>query len=293
MFPAAIHILLSLLAAPSFGPVSKPLRELLDARPADSLVAPLRKFESEHAQAAEAGEAAYVLGELHFARGEYRQACDAFGRAAARLEAGRQAAARYWTGLSWLALKQPEQARTALEEVAQSDADLRAQAMLGVAFAWEMLDKPDQALQAVESVLARSPGEAGPAALERLIALADRVERPDVARRARERLRREYPRSIEAALASLPATAAPPPAAADGQMSVQIGAFADPARAKTLVESARHAGFPDATVVERGDGDSRMHVVTLGVFGSREEARRAGERAAAALGVTYQVTKFP
>ena len=36
-----------------------------------------------------------------------------------------------------------------------------------------------------------------------------------------------------------------------------------------------------------------MHVVTLGVFGSREEARRAGERAAAALGVTYQVTKFP
>src|SRR5437660_697819 len=162
MFPAAIHILLSLLAAPSFGPVSKPLRELLDARPADSLVAPLRKFESEHAQAAEAGEAAYVLGELHFARGEYRQACDAFGRAAAH-----------------------------------------------------------------------------------------------------------------------------------GQMSVQIGAFADPARAKTLVESARHAGFPDATVVERGDGDSRMHVVTLGVFGSREEARRAGERAAAALGVTYQVTKFP
>ena len=163
--------------------------------------------------------------------------------------------------------------------------------MLGVALAWEMSDKPEPALQALESVLSRSPGEAGPAALEREIALAERLKRPDLARRARQRLRSQYPRSIEAALASLPAPAAPPSPAGDGPMSVQIGAFADPARARTLAESARRGGFPDAVVTVRGEGDSRVHVVTLGVFGSREEARRAGERAAMALGVTYQVVR--
>src|SRR5262245_5220972 len=286
-----IATLLSLLAASAPVPVSAPLQALLEARPADSLVAPLKKFELEHARGSEAGEAAYVLGQLHFARGEYRQAGDAFGRAAAQLEPGRQAAARYWSGLCCLALKQPEQARAVLEEVAKSDAELRARAMLGVALAWEMSDKPEAALQALESVLSRSPGEAGPAALERQAALAERLKRVDLARRARERLRREYPRSIDAALASLPAPAAPPPAAGDGQMSVQIGAFADRARARTLAESARRGGFPDAAVTVRGEGDARMHVVTLGVFASREEARSAGERAAGALGVTYQVVR--
>jgi hypothetical protein len=43
----------------------------------------------------------------------------------------------------------------------------------------------------------------------------------------------------------------------------------------------------------RGDGDARLHVVTLGVFGTRDEARRAGDRAAAELGVSYQVIRFP
>jgi len=290
---ATLQLLLSLLAATSLGAVSPQLRELLDAWPADSLVAPLRKFETGHAQATESGEAAYVLGQLHFARGEYRQACDAFGRAGARLEPERKPRARYWVGLSWLALKQPDPARAALEEVAQSDPDLRAEAMLGVALAWEMSDKPEPALQAIESVLSRSPGEAGPAALERQIALAERLKRPDLERRARERLRRDYPRSIEAARASLPAVAPPPPPAADGSVTVQIGAFADAARAKTLAESAQRGGFPGASVIVRGEGDARMHVVTLGVFGTREEARRAGERAAAELGVTYQVTRFP
>jgi|RhiMethySRZTD1v2_1073278.scaffolds.fasta_scaffold300312_2 tetratricopeptide (TPR) repeat protein len=288
-----IHLMTAVLATGPLGPLSAPLRELLDARPADSLVAPLKKFELEHAQAPEGGEAAFVLGQFHFARGEYRQACDAFGRAASRLESERRPLARYWTGLSWLALKQPDPARAAFEEAAQANAGLRAQALLGVALAEELADKPEAALQALESVLQRSPGEAGPAALERQIALAERLQRPELARKATARLRRDYPRSIEAARVSLPAAAPPPAPAADGSVTVQIGAFADPARAKSLVESAQRRGFPSATVIVRGEGDARMHVVTLGVFGTREEARRAGERAAAELGVTYQVTRFP
>jgi tetratricopeptide (TPR) repeat protein len=293
MLPIAVpHLLLWLLAA-ALGSLSPQLRELIGAREPDSLVAPLGRFELAHPQSGEGGEAAFVLGQLHFARGEYRQACDAFSRAATKLEPARRSVAHYWEGLSWLALKQPETARVALEEVANSDEHLRAEAMLGVALAWEASDQPGPALQALESVLARSPGEAGPAALEHQAALADRVKKDDLARRARERLLREYPRSIEAARVSLPAPAAPPAPAAEGTMTVQIGAFADPARARTLAESAQKAGFTSAAVMVRGEGDQRMNVVTLGVFATREEARRAGERAAAALGVAYQVTRFP
>src|SRR5215831_3817779 len=112
-----IATLLAWLWAAASVPVSAPLQALLESRPADSLVAPLRKFELEHARGSEASEAAYVLGQLHFARGEYRQACDAFARAAASQDQGKQALARYWIGLSWLALKQPEQARGTLDQV--------------------------------------------------------------------------------------------------------------------------------------------------------------------------------
>jgi CheY-like chemotaxis protein len=116
------------------------------------------------------------------------------------------------------------------------------------------------------------------------------LDRPEV---ARERLRRDYPRSIEAARVALPAATPSPAPAQGGTVTVQIGAFADPARARTLVESAQRGGFPNAQVIVRGEGEARMHAVTLGVFGTREEARRAGERAATALGVTYQVERFP
>ncbi len=290
---ATLGILLSLLAATPASPLPSALRDLLASRPPDSLVAPLRKFELEHAQGSEGGEAAYVLGQIHFARGEYRQACAAFGRAGARLEPDRKPHARYWAGLSWLALKQPEQARLALDEVAQSDVSLRPAALLGVALAWELSDRPEQALQALEGVLSHTPGEAGPAALERQIALADRLARPEVARRARNRLRRDYPRSIEAARVSIPAVVTAPSPGPGGTVTVQIGAFTDAARAKSLAESAQRGGFPAAQVIVRGEGDARVHVVTLGVFSTRDEALRAGERAAAELGVTYQVTRFP
>src|SRR5688572_29225699 len=66
------------------------LAGLLAGTPADSLVLPLRRFEADRARAGEAGEAALVLGHLHAARGEYRPAAEAFGRAAARLDPGRK-----------------------------------------------------------------------------------------------------------------------------------------------------------------------------------------------------------
>ena len=291
-FISGVLLPLTLLVAAPGVPISSAVQALVASKPADSLIAPLRRYEQEHGEAIDSGEAAWLLGQLHFARGEYRQACAAFGRAGARLSPDSKPVARYWVGLSWLALKQPEQARAAFDEVAQTDARLRPGALLGTALAWELSERPEEALKAIEAVLARSPGEAGPAALERQIALAERLGRPDLARRAGARLRRDYPRSVEAARASVdPAVVATAPA--NATVMVQIGAFADPERARSLAESALRGGFTSAQVIVRGDGETRMHVVTLGVFPTRDEATRVGERAAAALGVTYQVTRYP
>ncbi len=279
-----------LLVAAAAAPGNPPtLEAVLASHPADSLVAPLRGLELDRGRSSEGAEAAFILGQLHFARGEYRQACDAFTRAAARLDPARKPEARYWAGLAWLALRDAPQARAALEEVVQSGGERRPGALLGLAQAWEIADRPELALEALDRALAGNPGEAGPAALELTMTLATRLGRPDLSRAAGERLRREYPESIEAARSALPPAGAAPPS--QGAVAVQIGAFADPARARSLADAARQAGFAGARVVPRGDGSARVHTVRLGSFGSVDEARRAGERAASALGVTYQLVR--
>src|SRR5207248_2496297 len=93
--PYAARVMWSCLVLPIVLALAAPARtpESLDALarryPADSLVAPLRRFEIERGTLREAGEAAMLLGRLHFARGEYRQAADAFARASARLDPSR------------------------------------------------------------------------------------------------------------------------------------------------------------------------------------------------------------
>ena len=67
-----------------------------------------------------------------------------------------------------------------------------------MALCWEAERKPERALETLQALLAEEPGEAGPAALERTAVLAAALRRPELARRARERLLREYPRSMEA-----------------------------------------------------------------------------------------------
>lgn len=183
-----------LLAAP---PAT--LAEVLGRTPADSLAAPLRALEQRLGRSQESGEVALTLGQFHFARGEYRQAAETLGRAAARMEPARKPEARYWQGLAQLALRQPTEARVTLEEVARASAPRRAGAWLGISYAWEQAGRPDRAMDALETLLASGPGECGPAALERLAAFAGRLGRPEVARRALARLRREYPGSVEAA----------------------------------------------------------------------------------------------
>jgi cell division septation protein DedD len=148
--------------------------------------------------------------------------------------------------------------------------------------------------ETLTGLLLGDPGESGPAALERLAALAERDGDESQARKARERLLADYPRSMEAAAARLAIFApanAQPAQARPGAVAVVIGSFVDPARARSLATAARAAGFPDARVVSHGEGLAAVHMVRLGVYPRHAEARKAGEQAAQALGIAYELMR--
>jgi tetratricopeptide (TPR) repeat protein len=267
------------------------LAALLAGTPPDSLAGPLRRLESRLPPPSGA-EAAMTLGQLHYMRGEYRDAAAAFGRAAARLDPARKPDARYWAGLSWLGLGDAAQARAALEEVARTSGTRRTEASLGVAQAWDLARRPERALEVIDPLADQNLGETGPALLERLAALDERMGRAEPAHRARLRLLREYPRSTEAAAARLTlAAAAPRPGR--GAVAVLVGSFVDPARAQSLASEARRSGFPGAEVVVGGDRPAVLHLVRLGIYSSTRQAKSAGEEATRALGVTFQIVRAP
>jgi len=174
------------------------LARLLEQTPAGALLAPLRRYEHQQLRGTSAAEAAFVLGQLHLVRNEYRLAADAFSRAAAGFEPARKEEALYWTGIAWLGVPDPHRARAPLEVVVRGAGPRRAQAEFGIAAAWMLEDRPESAFRTLSRLVARRPSEVTPAALERLAAVAQRLRAPGVARLASERLRREYPRSFEA-----------------------------------------------------------------------------------------------
>jgi len=278
--------------AATAAPPPRELRVLAGRTPVDSLVRVLRERENDPARAREAGETALLLGRLHYARGEYRAAADAFGRAAARLGPDAKNEARYWAGLSWLAMRSPNVARASLEEVAGVDGPRRIEATYGVALAWEMANRPDRAMDTLEPLVTSELGEIGSSVLETYAVLADRLDRPDAAVRARTRLAAEYPRSMEAAAAAGATPGGEPSReSAAGSFALEVGRFATAARARALLQRAVHAEFRDARVVERGEGPSRTWAVQLGRYPTEAEAREAGVNAQRRLGVEYRLER--
>ena len=239
----------------------------------------------------ESADEEFDLGLRHFARGEYRQAADAFARAGARWEPARKPLARYWAGLSWLATADAPQARSAFEDVAATESPLKALAQLGLASSWEVAKRPDRALETLEALTRGAAGEAGATALSRLAALARSAGEPDVARRATDRLLREYPASLEAAAARLIQGTQGQPA--PRPVAVQLGAFSDAARARALAALARRSGFGEARVVERTEAGVRLQLVLIGPFMTEADARGAAARAGERLGVAARVVSAP
>lgn len=275
-------------AAATTPPGQRNLGATLASVSADSLAGPLRQLESR-STGAEAARVAMMLGRLHLSRGEYREAADAFGRAAARLDPGNKPEARYWAGIAWLGAGQPAQARSVLEEMTREPSAWRAPALLALARTWELSRRPERALEALDLAAREPEGAHTPRLLERYAALQEAAGHSAVAERARDRLLKEYPRSIEAAEARRARLTAS--AEGTGNFAIVIGTFLDPARAKSLATTAQRAGFEDARVETRGEGLAAVHAVWLGTWSDPNKARAAGEQAARALGVTWELTR--
>ena len=195
--PALALMLLLALGAPA--QALEPVWSQLPAGlPADSLGPALRALEARGARPL-AASAAYALGPFQHARGEYRQAAEAFARAAARLTGYDRADARFHQGVALLGAQDAGRARAAFEEVAGASQPLRALALLGLAQSHALAGEIPQEMDVLRRLIDGPAGEAEPAALERWAVLCDGLGRASEAAAARERLVRRWPRSFEAA----------------------------------------------------------------------------------------------
>ncbi len=255
----------------------------------DSMVIRLKRAETVAGPRA-AADAALSLGRLYYARGEYRPAADAFSRAAARLGPARKGEALYWTGMAWLGLNSPNAARAAFDEVVSAGDPRRNDALLGTADAWVSEDRFDKAFATLQQLISGDMGPAGPAALERMSVVAERLNRAADAERAKARLLSSYPGSMEALALVARDKETAPAAPTSGPVAVEAGRFANAARARGLVVRAQRAGYKDARVVEHVSAATRSFAVRLGSYPDRPSAREAQLRAAKELGLTARIT---
>lgn len=284
-----LTLMAMLSAVPASAALDAAWRAVPPSTPGDSLAIVLGALEARPQAGVRPGEVAFARGEFHYARGEYRQAAAAFARAAEKLTGSERGESRYRQGLSLLGANDPAAAMDPLQDASRW-VSRRSGAQVALAFAWEAQGKPDRAYAILSPLGGKDLDQVTPAALERLATLAERFRRTDEARRARERLAREWPRSLEAARIGV--RAEPAASATAGPVRLQIGAFADRGRADALAAQARRQGFARARVVQRAGRDQRdpLFVVELGEYATRDAAREAGAKAERALGVAWQVT---
>ena len=258
-------LLSSILVAATGGSVA----DLVASQPADSLPQMLVEQSDDP-------ETWMLLGQLHFARGEYRDAGRAFARAGAQLDLARRPRARYLAGLSWMALREFERARAALQEAAVENSPVRAGARLALAQSWEASGRADRAFEELRFLMTEGPGEWGASALAMQRELALHMRRDAAARRAGERLLRDYPTSMEATrmrqIIEMPVSAL-------GTVVLRLGAFADETRARSLAADVRRAGFAEVRVIPPSGVGAPLYVVQLGPYADPEEAEAQADRA--------------
>lgn len=280
--------LMPILAAPFMIPDS--LATIVRSLPPDSMPGAVQAWVARHPSGPAGVEALLTLGHMEYARGAYRPAAAAFARAGARLEPARKPEARYWAGLSWFALGDLERARGALEEVARAGGARSAGARLALAQVWEAAGRSDRAVEELDALLAGGAGELEATALAMLFEIAAGEHRELDADRAAQRLLREHPRSMEAALIGQRVDT---PLPTQGHVAVRLGAFSDPERAQALAAAARRAGFSDVRIIPPSGAGAPLHVVRLGPYPDPELARRQAERVAERLGIVPERIQAP
>jgi tetratricopeptide (TPR) repeat protein len=245
-------------------------------------VAGFLQSHATRATGADAAAALLTLGRYEYARGEYRSAAIAFARAAARLEPAAKNEARYWSGLGWFALGDLERAR--------AEGPRRAGAQLALAQLWEASGRSDRAIETLDALLVAGAGDLAATALAMQLEIATAQGREAEARRAAERLLREFPQSLEAARIGARVVAPP---VQQGQFTVRLGAFSDDARARQLAAAARRAGFAEVRVLPPSGAGAPLHIVQIGPYPDADQAQRQAERTAELLGVIPERSRTP
>lgn len=274
------------------------------------------------------GEVELRAGRYFYSIGEYRNALIRFESARdIRRDGPAAAEARLWIGLTLMALREPTDARPALEEaaLARSPRPVREAAMfglgelflgsrdfpaaarafsgyrdafpqgnyvaaslLGEASARERMNRKKEASDLYGAIVTRHPASPEAAQARAWLKAAEGPPpRPLPPRRESGPDSTAAAGSGPAGPGGAPTDTTPIPAEVNG-FGVQVGAFADQKNALTLAEDLIDRGYSRVRV-ERGSEEPRLYHVRFGSYPDQSAASRAGEEVSATLGVKFQI----
>lgn len=281
----ALGILLVLLHPLAAGeasgrePPAELLLEIEHGTDAGKVVEAARTLVADYRRHALAGQAAEILGDYHYARGEYKTAAGHYGMAAEMTTKESERNHRLLLrGRSILAAGDPDAAREQFEEILRS-APRNVGAGLGLADAAAMAGDGARAAQLYRAVLAEAPeSDEAPMALAQLIRTLDGLDREEEALAAARRLVEDYPRASEAA----PARERLRVSERQEGKDVTGGDTAPAATGDTDPGATEAEGEPPGTLVDEPEGgpadDSTGgatggYTLQMGAFGSQENAQ--------------------
>jgi tetratricopeptide (TPR) repeat protein len=229
--------------------------------------------------------------EASFAKGQEAYLADDFPRAAGLMEAYAQAypstvkgiEARYWHGMSLLAMGRSIQARDELllvKGAAASTRALKALASRAVARSYLVegeLDRAEQAYTRLRTDFSREYDEAE--TLHALATIADRQGNRALASRYRRELGKKYPQSpyYRNPRVSSSGQAGGAGTAPGRQFTVQVGLFSTRERASQHLKRLNRAGV-EAIILRRTVNGKVVYLVQAGSFSTRSGAEKRAAR---------------
>jgi tetratricopeptide (TPR) repeat protein len=280
----------------------------------EQVAAAARTMLADHKRHPRAADAAEVLGDYHFARGEYRTAARHYETAA---EASGQDSLRthrlVCRGRALLAAGELDAAVGQFEQILRS-APGTAEAGLGLADAAALAGEEERAAGLYRAVIDHAPeSELTPIALAQLIRVLDALGRGEEALEIARRLVEDYPRASEAAavrerlrvderasrgaadrsgdgeIGETPPTTPSDPPIPEALYTLQLGAFGSEANAQELALEINKLGLTDVRIEREVRGSRTFYRVRCGAYPDTESAEAEGKRLRDAHGLSYQV----
>ncbi len=335
LIPYSLHVLLLAgfwMAVPAAVEADEPppaLLAALDGVDVDQVRQAAETLLADYSKHPRAADAAEIMGDLHYARGEYLTAAKNYEHAAERsTDDPARARRKLLRGRALLGAGEGGLAARVFEDVLKS-APASSEAKLGLADALMLQGRTERAVAGYSDIAERGVRDPlAPIALAQLIRANDALGRHDEARSAARRLAAEYPQSSEAAGArdrlrrdqatkdvapgrsdaptrsgspagneARPGTPAPSSAApADStptgtRYSLQLGAFGNRENAQDLASRLEQWGMTDVRIEEEQRGDRTFLRVRAGDFADPATAEETGMRLRDAHGLSFRVVE--